>query len=133
MLAGPDCPSATEWFGPGTAPASVCDWHRRGGVALPAEYAEWADERRELIATVAATPGFRLVSPVDGDVYRVPPGAEARYATLALRAAGGAGRPRFFVDGRPYPAARWELRSGTHRVRAVSAGGEVAEATIRVE
>ena len=134
MLAGAECPGAMEWFAPGAVPESACDWHRSGGVGLPPEYAgERPDRVQATPRPVVAASGFRLVSPVDGDVYRVPPGADARYATLALRAAGGAGRPRWFVDGRPQPVSRWVLRAGTHRVRAVSARGETAEATIRVE
>jgi hypothetical protein len=75
--------------------------------------------------------GFRIVSPLDGDVYRVPPGSDPRYSTVALRAAGG--RARWFVNGRAHAPGRWALRPGTHRFRAVSAAGEADEAIIRVE
>jgi membrane carboxypeptidase/penicillin-binding protein PbpC len=65
----------------------------------------------------------------------VPPGAEHRFATVALRAAGGSGGSgiRWYVDGRHYAASRWELEQGTHRIRAVSGSGESAEATITVK
>ncbi len=137
LRAGSACPAAAEWFAPGTAPTAACDWHREGSVMLPAEYAEWAEslDSRPAEPQETAPAGFRLLSPLTGDVYRVPPGAEARYVTVALRAAGAGtgGAVRWFVDDRPHPAARWELRSGIHRIRAVAAGGEIAEATIRVE
>ncbi|HEU5041660.1 MAG TPA: hypothetical protein VFT84_12595, partial [Gemmatimonadales bacterium] len=143
LRAGAACPAATEWFVPGSAPTAECDWHRNSTVVLPAEYAEWAAGLREpappamapppVEAVVRADSGFHLVSPLDGDVYRIPPGADARYVTLALRVVGAGGGARWFVDGRPHPGARWTLRGGTHRVRAVSASGESAEATIRVE
>jgi penicillin-binding protein 1C len=140
MRAGAICPTTTEWFAPGTLPVNACDWHGDAGVTLPVQYAEWAEGHREapapsrpVRAAGRERDGFHLVSPLDGDVYRIPPGADRRYATLALRAAGGGSAARWFVDGRPHAGIRWTLRSGTHRVRAVSAGGESAEATIRVE
>jgi len=40
---------------------------------------------------------------------------------------------RWSVDGRPVGSTRWQLRSGTHAVRAVAASGREAEVTIRVE
>ncbi len=63
---------------------------------------------------------FRIISPESGDRYRIPPGVEASYATIALRATGApGGRPvRWFVDGRPSTGERWKLTSGTHKIRA---------------
>jgi penicillin-binding protein 1C len=171
------CPSAVEWFAPGTAPAADCDWHGAQGVRLPAEFAEWAQEQGGAVSPVAAgkeipvtltgrpavgsartpssatasssTPeldtrlrsalpesgGFRILSPQDGDVYRVPAGVDARYATVALRAAGGgAGRGvRWTVDGRPQRSTRWVLERGPHRIRAVDRAGEAAEVRVTVE
>ncbi|MBA3346614.1 MAG: penicillin-binding protein 1C [Gemmatimonadales bacterium] len=138
------CPRTAEWFLPGSAPEHSCHWHRDGKTVLPVEYAEWAQQngqegltsgglRRD--ATARAAPDrFHLVSPKDGDVYRMPPGADGRYVTLALRAAGPrAEGVRWFVDGEIYREGRWRLRQGVHRIRGVSTGGEVAEATVRVE
>jgi penicillin-binding protein 1C len=130
LLAGPECPHATEWFARGTAPTAVCDWHREGRVFLPAEYAEWeqqsagrsAERRIRVTAPDSATTdaGFRILSPRSGDVYRIPPGVEPRYATVALRAAGGdASRAiRWYVDGRRLDGTRWALASGAHVIRA---------------
>jgi penicillin-binding protein 1C len=165
------CPSAVEWFSPGTAPAAMCDWHGVHEVRLPAEFAEWAQEEgvpaprvggslasgtTSLLSGLgpasAAASGqgsvsspespphpdagvFRILSPQEGDVYRVPAGVEARYVTLALRAAGGAaGRGvRWSVDGRPQRSTRWALRQGTHLIRAVDGAGTVAEVRVAVE
>ncbi|HET9040841.1 MAG TPA: penicillin-binding protein 1C [Gemmatimonadales bacterium] len=153
------CPSAVEWFAPGTAPAATCDWHEAQGVRLPAEFAEWAQEQGGLPAAAVSAPApsvagsspaagtdsrsvsapesgrFRILSPQEGDVYRVPAGVDPRYATVALRAAGGsAGRGvRWTVDGRPQRSARWALERGPHRIRAVDRGGEAAEVGVRVE
>jgi hypothetical protein len=127
-----------------------------GGVTLPVEYAEWA-ERSELgrgqvsvgvigllrsaqddsndTAPSPTAAGFHIVSPRDGDVYRLTPGVDARYATVALRAAGGRddGGIRWAVDDVPHGGTRWTLEPGRHRVRAVSASGDSAEVTVRVE
>jgi membrane carboxypeptidase/penicillin-binding protein PbpC len=82
---------------------------------------------------VAEPRGFRIVSPAEGDVYRMPPGVPADYATVALRAAGAVGSVRWFVDGAPHAAARWRLRPGAHVIRAVAESGSVTEVRIRVE
>lgn len=145
LRAGARCPTATEWFAPGGAPAASCDWHGEDAVTLPVEYADWAGRRAgaaRVVAVATARSGsarepaaFQIVSPLDGDVYRVPPGAERRFATVALRAAGGAGAEgvRWYVNGRPHASSRWSLKEGVHRIRAVSALGESAEATVHVE
>jgi penicillin-binding protein 1C len=78
--------------------------------------------------------GFRITSPQAGDRYRIPPGVEARYATLGLRAAGGRGGPvHWQVDGQPVSGVRWPLRAGSHSIRAATDGGERAEVRIEVE
>jgi penicillin-binding protein 1C len=141
LLAGPDCPHATEWFIPGTAPARVCDWHRDGRIMLPAEYAEWEQQthapepvaRRTAADTARSDGRLQILSPRQGDRYRVPPGVDPRYATLALRAAGGddAHPVRWFVDGRRLERPRWQLAVGPHVVRAERAG-ERQEVTVEV-
>ncbi len=133
LRATPDCPQMVEWFVPGTEPSRDCDWHRGGGdsVVLPAEYADWRGG-----AGVEANPAaaFRITSPQDGDSYGVPVGVDARYATLALRAAGGASAlgVRWFVDGRETRESRWQLTPGTHTIRAETPRGERAEVHIDV-
>jgi penicillin-binding protein 1C len=138
------CPTAIEWFPPGRAPATPCDWHRDSGVVLPAEYAEWSErtsaEGNERAAAsrrvgTARPTALTLVSPVDGDVYRVPPGADPRFATVALRVTGAGSEPdvKWYVDGRQYHRGRWGLEQGVHRIRVVSGSGESAEATVTVE
>ncbi len=76
---------------------------------------------------------FRITSPADGDVYRMPPGVPRDYATLALRAAGEPGEVRWYVDGALHASQRWELRPGAHVIRAVAVSGRVNEVRIRVE
>lgn len=139
------CPSAIEWFAPGSEPTRPCDWHQDGTIALPPAYAAWAQEQSAdtraptRSAPAASSSGaldpFRILSPLAGDVYRVPAGVEARYATVALRAAGGAAGQglRWYVDGRPHPAGRWALAPGRHRIGAVDAAGDSTEVSITVE
>jgi len=140
LRAGPDCPPMTEWFMPGTEPTRDCDWHRGGRVVLPVEYAEWAGgapapQDPGLASVRSPDPTqFRILSPRDGDRYSLPVGAEARYATIALRAAGGDGsRLRWFVDGREWHEERWRLSPGRPTIRAVSTRGASDEARIEVE
>jgi membrane carboxypeptidase/penicillin-binding protein PbpC len=76
---------------------------------------------------------FHIVNPRSRDRYEVPPGVEARYATISLRAEGaGEDAPvRWLVDGRP-TSNRWRLTPGRHTVRAISARGRIDEVTIEV-
>ena len=143
--AGARCPTTVEWFAPGTEPHDGCDWHVDGGVALPPVYAEWlsggagatfagARTSPGQVPTLDATEerGLRILSPVDGDRYAVPPSVDARYATVALRAAGSSAPVRWSVNGRPFSGARLPLQAGTHLIRA-EAGGEAREVRITVD
>ncbi|MEO8139896.1 MAG: penicillin-binding protein 1C [Gemmatimonadota bacterium] len=157
LLASPECPGVTEYFIPGSAPRRTCDWHEGGVVHYPPEYAEWAATDPGAIAARLAAPSVRqptvtagaipsiprgaparahltITSPENGDHYRVPPGVEARYATIALRASGApAGeRLRWFVDGRAVADGRWPIQPGRHRVRA-QAGAMSDEVEVQVE
>lgn len=142
LRAGPFCPHKVEWFVPGTEPDRQCDWHRGDGVVLPAMYDEWSQQASLAAGTHVAKgprPGsdagpFRITSPASGDRYQVPPGVEARYATLALRTAGGNGKGRvqWTVNGEPYADSRWALRLGTNTFVARSPGGERDSVTVEV-
>ena len=131
LRATPDCPQTVEWFLPGTEPKRDCDWHQDGRVVLPAEYAEWAATS---LTQADGSTAFHITSPQDGDSYGVPVGVDERYATLALRAAGGASElgVRWFVDGRETREARWQLTLGSHTIRAETPRGERAEVHIDV-
>jgi len=129
LRAVPDCPSMTEWFLPGTEPVLACDWHRNGRVALPAMFAEWAGENG--IGASASVAGFRIVAPLDGDVYHIPPNVNPRYATIALRAE-ASGPVRWLIDGREMRTERWTPVPGRHEIRAVSPVGDTASVRIEV-
>ena len=127
MRAGPECPTADEWFVPGSEPADECDWHRASTVTMPALYSEWLAKERgagvRIAGSVAPAPaGFRIISPLDGDRYSVPPSVDARYSTVALRAIGAPGEVRWSVDGRTFAAARLALVPGIHVIEAESRG-----------
>ena len=137
MRAGPDCPTASEWFIPGSEPTAECDWHEHGGVSMPAAYADWVAAERGAGANVrarisAAPNGFRIVSPLDGDRYSVPPSVDPRYSTVALRTAGAKGAVRWIVDGKTVAAPRLTLVPGIHVIRAES-GADAREVRIVVE
>ncbi len=144
-LAGVECPGALEWFLPGTVPVATCDWHPgHGAVVLPQEYAEWAASsaagrvamHQAVTSARLAAPAaqLRIVTPLDGDRYAIPPETDPRYATLALRAVGAPeDEPlAWYVDGRRVASERWALRPGAHVVRVVGASGRFAEARIDV-
>jgi penicillin-binding protein 1C len=155
MLATRECPATPEWFIAGTAPTSRDTWVRDGRARLPAEFAGWVAQAGRAYdleaAEVEVDPdaplppevevpregplppaGFRITSPADGDVYRLPPGVPLEYATVAFRASGESGPVSWFVNGSPYTASRWALRAGTHVIRAVARSGTTSEITIRV-
>jgi penicillin-binding protein 1C len=140
--AGPDCAHQAEWFTPGTAPSGICRWHQSGRVVLPVEYQEWADQagaiRRDVFVTASATDdsggAFRITSPSTGDRYSVPPGVDTRYATIALRSAGGReqGSTRWLINGKPITGGRWSLEPGRFVVIARAKSGEVDSVHIEV-
>lgn len=129
-LAGPQCPRMTEYFAPGHLPATTCAWHVGEELRLPAAYAEWQATTRPSAELRAPTPEvvsvkvperFQITSPANNDVYRVPPGVDLRFSTIAFRATGsGTGRVRWFVDGKPTAGERWQLAPGRHTLRAES-------------
>ncbi len=129
MRAGATCPTADEWFARGGEPRDECDWHRGGTVSMPATYDGWLTAQRNAGVhrplTVASSAGsFRIVSPVDGDRYAVPPSVDARYSTVPLRTSGATAAVRWSVDGRRFGAARLPLVPGPHVIRAESGGVE---------
>ena len=146
LRATPECPSMTEWFLPGTEPTREDDWQRNGRTVLPPEYAEWAaqygaDAVLAAAGVAHAEPGdgtndvaYRILSPLDGDVYERPVGVDPRYATIPLAAAGATpDEPvRWFVDGRPLGGARWRLEPGTHVIRAEWPGGHADSVRVTV-
>jgi penicillin-binding protein 1C len=149
LLAADGCPSLTEWFAPGTAPTAPDDWHQRGRVTLPAQYAVWRSQGGDAMLaargdsaqpTIAALANdsrerrFRISSPQDGDRYQLPAGVDARYATIALRAEGAdASAVRWFVDGEPTNARRMPLVPGTHVIRASTPTAASDEVRVTIE
>jgi penicillin-binding protein 1C len=158
MLATKDCPGMVEWFMPNAVPQTPCDWHRDGLLLLPAEFADWQGSEPERLGGSAARrleanamsqenmpvagppsrpsaePRFQIVSPQNGDRYRLPPGVESQYATIALRAAGVPAHAHvtWFVDGKRETNERWALIAGRHRFRA-EAGRASDEVEVIVE
>jgi len=149
LLAADGCPSLTEWFAPGTAPTARDDWHRGNTVTLPSEYAEWraqggdamldarGDSAHRSAPTLASEPRsrrFRIASPQNGDRYQVPPGVDARYATIALRAEGAdPSTVHWFVDGLPTSVRRLPLVAGTHVIRASASAAQSDEVRVTIE
>jgi penicillin-binding protein 1C len=152
LLATAHCARMTEWFAPGSVPTQRDDWERGGRIVLPDQYANWspasliadveqdstpvAAPSHEVVRRVAADSaqpqGLRILSPLNGDRYAIPPGVEARYATIALRAA-GATNVHWSVDGQDYSAERWALVAGEHVIEARASDGATARVRIVVD
>ena len=132
-------------------PAESADWEGTEGERLGASAARRFDDSAsgmpsagmavmsrqagaEPSSRQSAEPRFQIVSPQNGDRYRLPPRVESRYATIALRATGVPPHARvtWFVDGKPETKERWELVSGRHRFRA-EAGRASDEVEVIVE
>ena len=142
-----------DWHGPGETrlPPEYAEWVQQEGgpfavTASASSNAGTAGLERGVVHSRAADAGYpasdaapvatglRILSPQMGDVYRVPSGVDAHYATVALRAAGGSDRrTRWFVDGREHRGERWALERGRHRIRVVDGVGEAAEVSVEVE
>jgi hypothetical protein len=123
---------------PGTEPTGRCEWHQAGGqVVLPDLYAAWAPAPivvPDSVVARRADVGFAITSPRDGDHYAVPPGVDARYATIALRVTGAGGdQVQWTIDGHPITGSRWQLAVGAHEVRARDGNGKTAVAQIVVD
>lgn len=110
------------------------------GPALPVDARTSAEAPNAVTAadpatatTIAPTTPGRIVSPRHGDIYEVPVGVDARYATIPLIASGDGGeRVRWFVDGRPHEGTRWRLAPGAHWILAVWASGHRDSVQIEV-
>lgn len=111
-LAGAQCPASDEWFLPGTHPVQDCASHTSAA--------------HQVITS------FAIVSPKDGDRYDIPPGVDARYATVPLRATGAQGAVRWLVNGEPATGDRLVLKPGTLAIAAQTATGQTAQVTVVV-
>jgi penicillin-binding protein 1C len=142
MAAVPACDAVDEWQLAGAPAPPPDDWHRHGGVVLPARFAEWERSQPAAPRPITAVGGARadrdttltLLSPRDGDVYVLPAGPAREVATVALRAIGTANGAalRWSVNGAPVTGARWRLEPGTHVVRVATPDGASREARVTV-
>jgi penicillin-binding protein 1C len=163
MRAGPECPPATEWFVPGTAPTETCDWHRGGRVVLPVEYADWAAQNPGaglgltpghgpglntpgLAPGATVTPGHRpgvsSPEPAAGAFHITSPQDGDRYSVpvgtdpryaTVALRAIGGSGVRWYIDGHPWTSDRWPIAHGRHTIRAVDASGIADQVSVVVE
>lgn len=128
------CPHRTEaWYIPGVSPSGHCAIHRwQGGrvvTVLPGELAHGGDE-------VILSRPFRVVSPLEGASYILPPWGDP--PRIPLSSEGFSGRVWWFVDGvflgetsgeRPL---FWRISGGRHRIGAVDESGRSHWITVTV-
>jgi penicillin-binding protein 1C len=148
LRATPGCASLVEWFLPGTAPRKVDDWQVAGRTSYPAEYAEWLSMggRSDLLADgddfeatrsgedapAGESTRPRIVTPLDGDRYELPPGVDARFATIPLAAMPAAG-VTWRIDGHRFGGARWTPQPGTHVITAAWPDGRADSVVVVIE
>jgi penicillin-binding protein 1C len=137
MLAGPECDSDVEYFIYGTEPKDVCTWHLHGKVVIPEIYEDWARKNLpEWMIEVSFTTDLKIVSPSDGDIYRIDHNVAIENQAIELKALAKSDDVVWFVDGLQYGAGKkllWMLRTGEHRIKAVAGEFEKTVSIIVVE
>lgn len=130
MRASNRCPQLVEWFRPGTEPA-LDTWIGPDGLTLPPEYREWEGRLAtgnavtgagivEVAGAPVAPSALAITSIRNGDRYRLVPGVDPAYQTVALRATKNGDGVRWWVDDVPHHGSRWPLQTGRHRIRVTS-------------
>lgn len=134
-LPGPCCSShVSELFIAAYVPTQTCRVHRmmdgRRATVYPAQYADWMHEVGLPLPSQAVPDGHPgIISPQEGDAFRLDPVLHADYQTLRLNVVppSGAVSVDWYVDGRllevagPPFAAHWRLARGTHTIEARTA------------
>ncbi|MGD0782785.1 MAG: penicillin-binding protein 1C [Candidatus Aminicenantales bacterium] len=128
---GPHCAGVIdEIFAPGTAPAETCRLAHGPGERIRPGGSP---------ASPAAPPGgVALITPQDGDVFKIDPVLRGAFQSIRLRAALGAGadadRVEWWIDGQkvgedgpPFSRA-WNLKPGSFRIQVrVRLKGSIVE------
>ncbi len=152
-LPSPDCnKSIEEWFIGGTAPVERCDVHQRyrfQGEAgrmvdrvfevLPAEFSEWASQQqmekppsasvrvnKKENKTADRVERLTILSPNDGDLFKLDPTLRREYQTVKIVAAvpERAASVKVLVDGEELleydrKGVWWHLKQGSHNLQLV--------------
>ncbi len=163
-----NCPGVvTEWFVRGSYPKAWCDVHRRYRYRdadgrstervfeiLPPEYHAWAQAERlpspardavrisrDGTALSPKRPGLAILSPQDGDVFRIDPVLRPEYQSIRVMPSGFEGLHGIVlrVDSAEFhPLGRngvlWTLRRGSHQfvLEAAGSGGRYKSPPITI-
>ena len=120
LLPGPHCAGVIEEiFAPGTAPTRIC------GLAHGPE--ERKHPGRDASAAGAPPGGLAIVSPQDGDIFKIDPVLRGAFQSIRLRAVLGPGteaeKVEWWIDGRkigedgPPFARAWNLKPGSFKIQ----------------
>lgn len=148
-LAGPDCPQKRlDWclndFKETPCTACVLTTAGPGGAAqlrfsLEPIYRQWAEENGLLLVENPGhtTGRFRLVFPLDGDVFLKDPDLQPSHQKVKFKAVGGKAPYTWSVDGRDVQNSDdldmwWPLQSGRHDVKIRDATGALDGISVRV-
>jgi penicillin-binding protein 1C len=131
LLATERCTNAVDEYVPLGARPQPCEWHRAGGVAYPQEYRLWAEQYGYRL-DYQEQADLAIVTPVDGSVFYLDPGAPASSQQLRFFLT-GTGRGELFIEDRRLFAGElpasvfWQLERGAHVVRLRTADEETAQ------
>ncbi len=148
-LAGPDCPQKRlDWCLDDFTedPCSACVLTTAGPgntpqlrFALEPIYRQWAEENGLLLieSPGQSTDRFRLVFPLNEDVFLKDPDLLPSHQRIKFKAVGGKAPYTWSVDGRDVPHSNkldmwWMLQSGRHEVKIRDATGAVDGISVRV-
>lgn len=137
------CPEQIrEWFPAERVPRTPCTFHGTevdSGVALPAEFAAWAEHEgwRARGRPAGGDDRVRLLRPLPGETYFLDPALPSGTQSIRFEAA-AAGRVEWRLDGRALGVTEgvhrvlWPLRKGRHTV-SIRAGKVLFESDFHVK
>jgi penicillin-binding protein 1C len=157
MTATAACPTRTSEWVPAEDEDAACTWHHATDSGLitiwPDVFRPWARAAGLLVdlppsvvgagfsrpvASVQAASDLTIVQPLGGAVYLLDPTLRPEFQALPLRARGGRGTLKWFVNGVAIGSVssddtvRWPLARGTHAVIVRDDAGRSAETRIVV-
>ncbi len=142
LAPGPDCPhTIADLYIPRISPVQHCGIHRSGQEIWPAEVQSFLDQRGMCDTESGATEhGLDIVSPVDGETFRMLPASPGIRQEIKLVASGLSNNTLYwFVDNELLHADDagqpifWPLEKGAHTIACADANGHAAQVQIMVE
>jgi penicillin-binding protein 1C len=136
MKPGPNCPDKIiEYFRRGTEPTQECTWHAANGIVMPQEFRQWSEANLPgANVTITNTGRFRIISPRQGDVYRLDPDVQLQSQQIRFETTQTSETVEWYVNGEFFAEGNrlyWQLRTGEFTIEA-RAGEEKSSVRIVV-